>query len=205
MKVYGHNLSPFVRRVKIWMTLQGLSFDEDPVRVGGDDFERLKTINASGRVPVLELDDGTRLYDSMAICDYLDTEAAPEKKLLPQTNPARRDALQIYGQANSVAEKGVAAVYEAVRRPEEHRWPAWVERLKGQAIGGLLDLEAKCPAEGFLGGVRPNGADVAVVCAHDFVDFALKDHITVAAPKLTALAQRANALDAFDRHHPKHA
>ncbi|MEL6282205.1 MAG: glutathione S-transferase family protein [Pseudomonadota bacterium] len=203
MKVYGHNLSPFVRRVKIWLSLQGVSFSEDAVRVGGPDYERLLTISPSGRVPVLELDDGTRLTDSMAICDYLETEASAEKRLLPGANPARRDALQVFGQANSVAEKAVALMYEAKRRPEEHRWPEWLERLKGQVIGGMGDLEAHCPEDGFFGGELPNGVDAVVVCAYDFVDFALADVIRADAPNVSALAERANARPEIGRHHPK--
>ena len=60
MILYGRNLSPFARRIAIWCALQGREIERRDILVTGDDFKRLATMNPVARVPVLELDDGSK-------------------------------------------------------------------------------------------------------------------------------------------------
>ena len=76
MILFGRNLSPFARRIAIWCAMQGRDLERSEILVTGDDFTRLKEMNPVGRVPVLELDDGTRLSESYAMGDWLD-ETSP--------------------------------------------------------------------------------------------------------------------------------
>lgn len=200
MKVYGRFLSPFTRRVMITLNLQGRAWEHQPIMVTGPDFERVRQLNPLGRVPALELDDGRVLADSGAIVDYL--EDTTDKRTLPVTGPKRHAAMQTIALAVGATEKAVALVYERQRRPEQYHWADWQARLETQIVGGLDALETETPAAGFFGGAAPDGVDVAVVCLVDFVS-TMHPHL-LTQPKLKALAERANALPAFETTHPKH-
>ncbi|MEL6680191.1 MAG: glutathione S-transferase family protein, partial [Pseudomonadota bacterium] len=165
MILYGRDLSPFTRRVAIWMDLQGREVERRKITVAGEDFEHLKTVNPLGRVPALVLDDGSVLVESGAIVDWLEDTAPEGKRLIPATGEARRECLQHMAYGQSTAEKTVAFVYDKVRRPEEFHYQPWIARLEGQISAGLGELERRVPGGGWFGGAAPNGADIAVVIA----------------------------------------
>ena len=88
MELYNYFRSSASWRVRIALALKGLDYDYRPihlVRKEQSSPEYLET-SGTGLVPLLVLDDGTRLHQSMAIIEYLD-ETMPEPPLLP------RDAL----------------------------------------------------------------------------------------------------------------
>ena len=84
MKLYNYFRSSASFRVRIAMALKGLSYEYVPVHLARGDHKlpAYADIAAEGLVPLLELDDGTRLTQSMAIIEYLD-ETHPEPPLLP--------------------------------------------------------------------------------------------------------------------------
>ncbi len=202
LTVYGRLLSPFTRRVLIWAALQDVAVDHRPIQVMGDEFEALKALQGTGRVPLVVQPSGESMIDSWAICDWLESVAPAEKRLLPADPEARRAATQALALAHSMAEKAVAFVYETQRRPEETRWAAWAARLEDQTRAAMTLLEARVPVDGYFGGHRPNGADVAAVAAHDFVATTNRALLENAAPRLAALAARAGGLAPFAETHP---
>lgn len=193
MILYGRDLSPFTRRVAIWAALQGRAVERRQLAVSGAEMERIRAVNPVARVPVLVLEDGTRLMESLAICDWLD-DSAPAQRLVPATGTPRRDCLQRIALAHSVAEKSVAMVYERNRRPESFHWADWQDRLIGQIRGGLREMDALAPPEGWFGGARPDGADIAFAVTHDFVEVTNPWLLDPACPRLAGHAARANAL-----------
>lgn len=90
MKLYSYFRSSASFRVRIALHLKHLAFDYVPVHlVKGEQREAAFTaLNAEQLVPVLQLDDGRRLTQSMAIIEYLD-ETHPEPALLPADPIAR--------------------------------------------------------------------------------------------------------------------
>lgn len=195
MILYGRNLSPYVRRVAVWLGLQGRAVETRPLATA-EDFEAILAANPVGRVPTLELDDGTRLIEAWAICDWLD-DAAPERRLVPAAGPARRETLQRLALASATADKAVALVYDRNRRPEALHWADWIARLTRQVAGGLAAMEAVAPEAGFFGGDAPDGADVGFVCAFDFIGVMHPEIAGGPYPRLAALSARANALASF--------
>lgn len=195
MILYGRNLSPFTRRVAIWMTLQGRGFERRELSVT-DHFDRIAALSPVARVPVLELDDGTRLIEAWAICDWLDM-TAPGAALIPAGGAARTAALQAVALASAVADKVVALVHEKNRRDPALHFPAVIAKIEGQIAGGLRALEALAPDHGWLGGDAPGGADVALVCAHDIAAATNPYLLAPGYPRLARLAERAEALPAF--------
>lgn len=196
MILYGRNLSPFTRRVAIWCALQGRGLERRELPVAGEAFEEILAHNPVGRVPILILDDGTHLIETSAICDWLDDTAPDGARLVPPTGQARRDCLQRIALANAVTEKAVAMVYEKNRRPDALHWREWQDRLARQIRGGLAALEERT-GDGFAGGDRPDGGDIAFVLAHDFLAVTNAWLLEPGRPRLAALAKRAAQIPAF--------
>jgi len=83
MKLYNHALAPNPRRVRIFAAEKGmeLSLEEVDILAGQCRTPEFLAKNSSGAVPVLELDDGSYLSESVAICRYLEG-LHPEPNLL---------------------------------------------------------------------------------------------------------------------------
>ncbi len=202
--LYGRDLSPYARRVAIWARLQGRALERRALAATDPrDAEAIRAVHPGLRVPVLELEDGTRLIESFAICDWLDETAPEGRRLVPASGPARRDGLQRIALAHATTEKIVALVYERNRRPEALHWPEWQERLAGQVRGGFAALEAAAPAAGFFGGAAPDGSDIATVCALQMAEATNPWLLEPGSPRLAALAERAMALPAFAETDPR--
>ena len=82
------------------------------------------TRNPLGKIPVLDCDDGTAIFDSRVICRYLDKLAQsgfyPEPPLLWRT-------LTLEATADGILDAALAMIYEIRMRPEHKRLPDWVE------------------------------------------------------------------------------
>jgi len=83
MKLYNHSLAPNPRRVRIFAVEKGinLALEEVDILAGQSRTPEFLAKNSSGGVPVLELDDGSHLSESVAICRYLEG-LHPEPNLL---------------------------------------------------------------------------------------------------------------------------
>ncbi|QTD44046.1 maleylacetoacetate isomerase [Ottowia testudinis] len=84
MKLYNYFRSSASFRVRIALELKGLGYGYVPVHLAKGEQKQpgFTQVSAEGLVPVLELDGGQRLTQSMAIIEYLD-EAHPQPPLLP--------------------------------------------------------------------------------------------------------------------------
>ena len=198
MILYGRWLSPYTRRVGVWLALQGRAFEHRPLSVL-DDAAAIAALSPVSRVPVLEADDGTRLLEAWAICDWLDETG--DKPLVPRSGAQRRTVLQRIALASAGADKAVTLVYEKNRRDPAFHVATVINRVSGQARGVLDALEAAAPAEGWFGGAAPDGSDVAVVCLFEFA-MSTNPALVEGLPKLAALSARANALPAFGDRRP---
>jgi glutathione S-transferase len=83
LKLYNHAVAPNPRRVRIFAAEKGieLSLEEVDILAGQSRTPEFLAKNSSGAVPVLELDDGSYLSESVAICRYLEG-LQPEPNLL---------------------------------------------------------------------------------------------------------------------------
>ena len=96
IKVHGHPLSPFVRKVMVAAHETGLAsrIRTERVVVGANKPNAdVMAVNPLNKIPTLVLDDGTALYDSRVICEYFDSlrEGA---KLFPSDAARRWPALR---------------------------------------------------------------------------------------------------------------
>ena len=138
--------SPFVRKVMLVLHETGLIEQVEIESVDGwSEPEALTAQNPLSMVPTLCLDDGSYLYDSPVICDYLDRmhDGPP---LIPADGPERWNVLREQALADGILDCAVLIFVEAIKRPESLRWDWWLE-LKQRAITRALDsLEANASA-----------------------------------------------------------
>ncbi len=116
------------------------------------------------KVPVLETDDGDRLFDSVVIAEYLDSIAGG--RLFPQGDALRWRALKLHALADGAMDAGVLVRLESVR-PEAYRWPAWIDAQRGKVTGALTHIEDN---PSLLEGEFHIG-HIALVCALEWLDF----------------------------------
>jgi glutathione S-transferase len=138
--------------------------------------------NPLGKVPCLVTDDGLVLFDSRVVCEYLDSlHGGP--KMFPAAGPARWVALRRQAEADGILDAGILARYETLLRPEERRWPDWIEGQKAK-IGRALDaLEGEA---GSFGATVDIGT-LAIGCALGWLDFRYAaDDWRAGRPKLAA-------------------
>jgi glutathione S-transferase len=200
MMLIGMFDSPFVRPIAISMKLFGMPFEHANWSVGKD-FERILKHNPLGRVPALVLDDGEALVDSLAILDYLDEQAGPERALLPASGTERRTALRIVAVICGAMEKGRDQMYERLFKPQEKWHQPWIDRCNSQMHGALRDLEgiaAKRSDQPWLVGSRMTRADLMVACIYTLMSDALDPRLKQGLyPALQAQVQRCEALPQF--------
>lgn len=132
----------------------------------------LNRVNPVGKVPTLVLADGTSLYDSRVICEYLDSLHDGEK-LFPGPGPARWQALRRQALADGILEAGILGWYETFLRPDALRWPDWIEGQRAKIHRATEDLEKE--AAGFADLV--DIGTVSIACALDYLDFRYADLI----------------------------
>ena len=197
MILIGQYDSPFVRRVGIALTLYGLAFEHRPWSTFADG-DKIVPHNPLRRVPVLVMDEGESLIESANILDYLDELVGPEKALIAERGPARRQALKVCALGTGLADKAVSLFYERALHAETST--TWVGRCQMQIGAALAALEADRAQRGqpYWFGDAIGHADIAVACALRFVRDAHPGVYEAARwPALTRHADRCEALPAF--------
>jgi glutathione S-transferase len=158
--------SPFGRKVK--MAAMRLGLLERMQVVATDTLnpdDPLRGDNPLGKIPLLVLDDGRRVYDSRVILECLD-HLAGGAKILPVDWDARLKALTFAALGEGMMDAAILIIYEGRYRPEEKRHPDWVEHQREKVRRGLRALEASAP--------DPQAFDVgsiAIACALGYLDF----------------------------------
>lgn len=80
----------------------------------------LLAIAPLGKVPVLVRDDGSPLFDSLLVLEYLDHLLPEAKRLIPARGEARREVLRWHALAHGLIDATVVRVFD-LRRPEPLR------------------------------------------------------------------------------------
>ena len=169
MKLFSNPASPFVRKVVVVAHEKGL-FERlaivpaAPVPIRP--VPELSSANPLGKVPTLVLDDGTVLYDSRVIAEYLDS-LAPSPQLLPPLGPARWTALRLQAAGDGILDAAVSVRYERAVRPAALQFPEWVQGQLTKVRLTLDSLEREAP---ILGGQLTIG-QIAIGCALGYLDF----------------------------------
>jgi glutathione S-transferase len=188
--------SPFVRKVRMTADMLGLA--SQIALVPADTMnpqDALRGVNPLGRVPALELDDGTTLVDSRVICDYLNALASGP--LVPGDALGRARVHSDVCLADGVCEASVLIRYEAMFHEAGQTSARWIDHQNGKVARALAHFEAH-PPQG-----EPTLAHVALACALGYLDFRFEGGWRADHPRLVAwLDAFAEAVPAFARTAP---
>jgi glutathione S-transferase len=192
MTLHWSPRSPYVRKVMIAISELGLQDRVRTVRTvagGTTPHWELMKINPVGKIPTLELADGTSIYDSPVILEYLDT-LHDGTKLYPAAWPERLTALRRHALGQGMLDTALPLLGEGFRPPERQSEPhkqLW--RAKLAACVEALENEAEALAtSGFTVG------HLAIGVALAYLDFRF-DSLSwrVGHPKLAAWHETFNA------------
>ena len=184
--------SPYVRKTTIAVHEMGLADRVRTVRtvVGGTaPHAELMKINPLGKIPTLEIGDGTVIYDSGVVIEYLDTlHGGP--KLFPAEWPLRLTALRRHALGQGMLDASLALLSEGFRPAERQSEPhkdLW--RAKLQACLDALEQEAEA-----LGASAFTVGHLAIGVALAYLDFRFSDMSWRSLhPKLAAWHETFNA------------
>lgn len=172
--------SPFGRKVKMAALEYGLMDRIEIVAADTTDpSDPLRQQNPLGKIPTLILEDGTTLFDSRVIVDYLDHLSGG--KIVP-AGQERFLQLRLQALADGICDAALLQVYEGRFRPEEGRNANWLAHQEGKVARGLAALEAAPPA--FPN--RPHIGEIALACALGYLDLRFAGSWRAAHPKLVA-------------------
>jgi glutathione S-transferase len=174
--------SPFVRKVRIAAALLGLEAEITLERADTTDpNDSLRRTNPLGKIPALIIEDGSAVYDSRVILDYLD-ERAGGGKIVPRDPKRRLDALRLQALSDGILDASILTVYEGrYRKPDMHE-PKWLELQAGKVSRALAVLEAAPPALDPM----PNVGQITLACALGYRDFRFGTDWRSGHPRLVA-------------------
>ena len=166
-KLRSSTTSPFVRKVMVAAIETGQDKDIELVpTMTADPNCGIGRDNPLNKVPALVMEDGSSLYDSHVICEFLDSRHSGAK-LFPASGPARWTALRREALASGMADAGVLRMMENRRSEPSQRSPEWIARQKLKMDQGLDTLEAE--AGSFGTGFDIGHLTIAIVL--DYFDF----------------------------------
>ena len=158
--------SPYSRKVRVTAHELGVTLGLEPVNAMAWDTE-LGAANPVNRVPALVRDDGTALFDSPVICEYLDARFGP--RLLPAAGEARWQVLRAQALGDGLMDAAVPRRQETLRPPERQS-PERL-RLYRRSIDQVLDrLEQEADS---LAGL--DLGTISIACALTYLDFRFPD------------------------------
>ena len=201
MKLYDGGRAPNPRRVRIFLAEKGVDVPLVPVDMGA--FEH-RSSDMSGRnplqrLPVLELDDGTILTESIAICRYFE-ELHPEPALFGRgaLEKAKVEMWQRRLELNLLfpVSQAFRHIHPAMKEWEVPQIPEWGEANKPKAIDFLKLLDAELGTREFAAGDDYSVADVTGLVALDFMKparMAIPDELANVWRWHRALAARPSA------------
>ncbi len=174
MRLYDGGRAPNPRRVRIFLSEKGIAVPIAAVDLGAMEHksERYRAVNPLQRVPALELDDGTVITESIAICRYFEA-LQPEPVLFGQ-GPVEIALVEMW--QRRIELHLLTAIQQVFRHlhpgMKEHEVPqvaAWGEANKPRVLEflGLLDRELE--GRRFAAGDRFSVADITGLVALDFM------------------------------------
>ena len=183
--------SPFGRKVRMAVDVLGLSerlalAPADPL----DENDTLRRQNPLGKMPCLVLGDGTSIYDSGVIVEYLQ-ELSGSDRLIPARGPPRFKALTLARLADGIMDASILVVYDGRFRPGEPPSERWLAHQRGKINRGLAAFQEAPP--------DPRKTDIVSIglsCALGYLDWRKQVDWRPAYPGL------AEWLKQFGAHEP---
>lgn len=169
MKLFYAKTSPYSRKVRLVIHEKGLN--QAVTRIVCNPFDKvakLEAANPLGKIPTLILQEGTALYDSPVICEYLDT-LTPDR-LIPESGAERWNVLRWQALFDGILDAAYNLVMERRRNAQEQS-ADWVDQWKAQVNRSLNHIDThfdSLPAQLSL-------AQLSLGATLGYLDFRLAD------------------------------
>lgn len=201
MKLIGSHSSPFARKVRVVLAEKRIEY-EFVIEIPSNPDSRVPQYNPLGKIPVLVTDDGTNLFDSRVIVEYLDS-ISPVTRLIPEPARQRIQVRRWEALADGILDACVVLVQEG-RRPAELQSAAVVARQTGKIERALATAATELADRNWCAGESYSLADIAVGCALGFLDFRFPEISWRAAyPNLVRHADKLFRLVPFEATAPR--
>ena len=202
MKLIGSVTSAYVRKARVVLAEKKLDYQFELENVWAPE-TTIASSNPLGKVPCLVMEDGSTMYDSRVIAEYLDT-LTPVCKLLPANSRDRANVKVWEALADGVLDAGVLAYLERTWRPGEQQSQAWFDRQMGKVRGGLAVMSENLGEQPFCMGIHYTLADVAVGCTLGWLSFRFPDIAWRASyPNLARLFDKLSERPSFKDTAPR--
>lgn len=187
--------SPFGRKVRMAIEVLGIGHlvTLEPADTL-DANDTLRRQNPLGKMPCLLLPDGTAIYDSGVIIEFL-AEGAGSDVLLPREGPERYVALTRAKLADGITDAALLMVYENRFRDPGTKSERWLDHQRGKVDRALAAFEASPPDP-----ARTDIVSIGLSCALGYLDWRRPVKWRDNHPRLVAwLAVFAQNEPAFER------
>lgn len=172
MKLISATPSPYARKVRIALAEKGLSF-ELVTEVPWNEDSRTPLHNPLEKLPILLLDDGTSVYESHYILEYLEVKH-PVPPLLPADPDGVLEAKRLQVLGDGICDAFVLLFFERMR-PAEHRSAPWMARQRRKVEGGVREIARSIGSRAWAVGDRFGLGDIAVGTAMAYLDVRFPD------------------------------
>jgi len=176
MKVYDFVGAPNPKKLRVYLAEKGLDIPCEQVSIitGENRQPEFLKKNPLGGLPVLELDDGGILTESLAIIEYLE-ELNPKPSLLG-TTPRERARVRELERIADLGVLGAVGAYFQNTHPfmagRFKQSPDAAENAKTRLSNNLKVLDAAIGRSPFVAGDNPSIADCTLFAALEFAEFA---------------------------------
>jgi glutathione S-transferase len=158
MKLLFSAASPYTRKVRIVLAEKKIECELEPADVNPVE-NPVNPHNPLGKVPTLLLDDGTALYDSRVIVEFLDARS-PINRLIPDETRDRVAVRRWEALADGVLDAGLLVRYESLREKREQS-KAWTEKQVARIHRGANQMIEDLGDRNWCHGDRYSLADIA--------------------------------------------
>lgn len=201
MKLVGSLTSPYVRKARIVLAEKRINYTFE-VDVPWNADSRVPDYNPLGKVPVLIMEDGTPLYDSRVIVEYLDN-ISPVSRLIPESNRHRIMVKRWEVLADGVSD-AAATIFLERKRPAVQQSPEWIMRQQQKVTRGLEAAAHELGTKKWCNGSAYTLADVALGCTLGYLTFRFPEvEWRTAFPNLADLADKLEKRASFVETAPK--
>ena len=174
MKILQTKTAPNPRRVRIFLAEKGIEvpFEEVDLMKGGLKTPEFTKLNRFQRVPVLVLDDGTAIAETMAICRYFE-ETRPQPALFG-TGAVGRALVEMWNRRMEFnlffnVAQAFRHLHPAMATLEVPQVASWGEACKPKAQEVLQFLDEELANRQFIAGADYSVADITALVAMDFM------------------------------------
>ena len=195
MRLISATPSPYARKVRIALAEKGIPFQLQ-TEVPWDSTTTIPQYNPLEKLPVLILDDGSAVYESRFILEYLEAKH-PEPPLLPDDIDGKLAARQVEVLCDGVCDAFVLLFWER-HRATDHQSQEWMARQQRKIDGGLAALDRIAGDREYVVGDRFGLADIAAGAVLGYLSVRWPEYDWRGRhPNLAALSERLEQRASF--------